>query len=275
MRIDLLFLSCNRLHYLKHSIPALLADPTEEFALTIWDNASTDGSREFLEAVKDPRIVKKVLSPENVPPRLVLNQALEESSADLFGLVADDLLVTPGWSRILGTAHAEVPEFGRISCWHFAREEYDGQRARHKMQTFGRHQILRHPWTNGCGLSKLKAMRDVGLVRPGEAENDYWTRVALRGYVNGFYYPLVLVEHMDYPWSPHFAFADRFEEWLGQSSAARHNGIRAMGDAQAWHRMVIRNLLDEPWQVEQYVGWRALLKRGRHRIHRMLMHSRY
>jgi hypothetical protein len=26
VRIDLLFLSCNRLHYTKHSMPALLAD---------------------------------------------------------------------------------------------------------------------------------------------------------------------------------------------------------------------------------------------------------
>lgn len=275
MRIDLLFLSCNRLHYTKYSMPALLADPSEEFSLTIWDNGSTDGSREFLEAVKDPRIVKKVFSPKNVGAYPVLSQAIAESSADLIGFVADDLLVTPGWSRILAAAHAEVPDFGRLSCWHLAPEEFDYERARHKMQTFGRHQILRHPWTNGCGLSKLKALRDVGPLRPGESENAYWTRIALGGYVNGFYYPLIPVEHMDYPWSTYFVFAGRFEEWLKQSSAARLNGIRTMEDAKAWHCVVLNNLLDEPWDARQYVGWRATVRRGKDKMRRMLTGSRF
>lgn len=275
MKIDLLFLSCNRLHYTKYSMPSLLADPSEEFSLTIWDNASTDGSREFLESVQDRRIVKKVFSPENIPPCQVINKAIEASSAELIGFVADDLLVTPGWVHTLSTAHADVPEFGRLSCWHMAKEEFDTQRAAHKIQTFGRHQILRHPWTNGCGLSKLKAIRDAGPIRPGETEHGYWTRIALLGYVNGFYCPPIPVEHMDYPWSPYFVFAGRFEEWLKQSSAARINGIRTMQDAKAWHSVVIKNLLDEPWQAEHYVGWRAILRRGKSKMRRVLTGSRH
>jgi len=269
MRIDLLFLSCNRLHYTKHSIPALLADPSEEFSLTIWDNASTDGSRELLESVKDPRIVKKVFSPENISPYHVINNAIEASSADLIGFVSDDILVTPGWTHTLRLAHAEVPEFGRLSCWHLAPEEFDYERARHKMQAFGRHQILRHPWTNGCGLSKLKAIRDVGPIRPGEHENDYWTRIALAGYVNGFYYPPIPVEHMDYPWSRYCVFAGRFEDWLKQSWSARINGIRTVEDAKAWHRIVLDNLLDDPWDAKHYIGWRAVLRRGKSRMRRV------
>ena len=275
MNIDLLFLSCNRLHYTKYSMPALLADSSEEFSLTIWDNGSTDGSREFLEAVKDARIVKKVFSPKNVGPYPVLIQAIAESSADLIGFVSDDLLVTPGWSRILAAAHADVPEFGRLSCWHMAMDEFDYDRARHKIHTFGRHQLLRHPWTNGCGLTKLKAIRDIGTLRQGESEHTYWTRMALAGYVVGFYYPLIPVEHMDYPWSKYFVFADRFDEWLKQSSAARLHGIRNMEDANAWHRVVVSNLLDDPWQAEQYVGWRAKVRRGKDKIRRVITGSRF
>jgi len=273
MKIDLLFLSCNRLHYTRYSMPALLADPSEEFSLTIWDNGSIDGSREFLDAVKDPRIVKKVFSPKNIGAYPVLSQAIAESHADLIGFVSDDLLVTPGWTRILAAAHAEVPEFGRLACWHLGPEEFDYERASHKMQTFGRHQILRHPWTNGCGLSKLKAIQDVGSFRPGESEDAYWTRIALRGHVNGFYYPLIPVEHMDYPWSKYFVFSGRFEEWLKQSWAARLNGIRTLEDAKAWHRVVLKNLLDEPWDARQYVGWRGIVRRGKDKMRRMLTGS--
>jgi glycosyltransferase involved in cell wall biosynthesis len=275
MKIDLLFLSCNRLHYTKHSIPALLADPSEEFSLTIWDNGSTDGSREFLESVQDSRIVKKVLSPTNVGAYPVVNQALKDSSADLIGFVADDLLVTPGWTRIIGTAHAEIPELGRIACWHFAPEEFDYERAKHKIQTFGRHKLLRHPWTNGCGLTKMEAIRKVGLLRPNETESAYWRRIALDGYVVGYYYPLVLVEHMDYPWSPYFPYKDDLDKWFKNSSTARQHGVRTMADAKAWHRRILTTVLDGPWDVKYYVGLRGKLRRGKDRLRRTLTGSRF
>jgi glycosyltransferase involved in cell wall biosynthesis len=273
MKIDLLFLSCNRLHYTRHSIPALLADPSEEFSLTIWDNGSTDGSREFLESVQDSRIVKKVLSPTNVGAYPVVNHAIKDSSADLIGFIADDLLVTPGWTRTLGAAHSEVPEFGRISCWHFALEEFDYERAKHKIQTFGRHQLLRHPWTNGCGLVKVSILREVGLMRAEEGESAYWRHVALRGYVNGYYYPLIPVEHMDYPWSRYFPHNDHLDEWFKNSSTARQHGVRTLEDAKTWHQKILMTVLDGPWDVKYYVGWRGKLRHGKDKLRRALTGS--
>ena len=49
MGIDLVFITYNRLDYTKKSLASILADPTEEFNLYIWDNASTDGTREYLK----------------------------------------------------------------------------------------------------------------------------------------------------------------------------------------------------------------------------------
>jgi hypothetical protein len=68
MKVDLLYLTRNRLSYARHSLPTLLADHEEEFTLTIWDNGSSDGTRGFFESIEDPRIVKKVFSPEDIPP---------------------------------------------------------------------------------------------------------------------------------------------------------------------------------------------------------------
>jgi GT2 family glycosyltransferase len=44
MAIDLVFINYNRLAYIKFALPALLADPVEEFYLTIWDNGSTEAT---------------------------------------------------------------------------------------------------------------------------------------------------------------------------------------------------------------------------------------
>lgn len=275
MKVDLIFLSYNRLHYTMNSIPALLADPSEEFSLTIWDNASTDGSREYLEAINDSRIVKKVFSPKNIGSYAVYNQAIRESSADLLGLVADDFLVTPGWTRILSEAHAEIPEFGRLSCWHFAEDTFNYQRAKHKIQTFGRHKVLRHPWTNGCGLTKTRMLHEFGLMQANEGESAYWRRVALAGYVVGYYCPPILVEHMDYPWASHFPFTNSFDEWVRQSSMPKTLGFKNMEDAKIWHQHVLDNILDGPWDAKNYVGWRGRLQREKDRLRRMLTGSRY
>ena len=49
MNIHLVFITYNRLHYTKLALASVLADPGEEFSLTIWDNASTDGTVEYLK----------------------------------------------------------------------------------------------------------------------------------------------------------------------------------------------------------------------------------
>lgn len=262
MKIDLIFVSYNRLVYTKLALESVLADPTEEFSLTIWDNASTDGTREYLSSIDDPRIVKKVFSRENVHVYGAVKEVFSKSSADLVGIVANDFLVTPGWTRILAKAHADVPEFGKLSCWHLGPEFFDEARARHKIQKFGQHQVLRHPWTDGCGLVKLKTLRELGFggIGHGLGGTDFDRRMALRGYINGFYYPLVYVEHMDYPWSEHNAFSDRFEEALEMSATAKSHGIRTVDDAKAWHQVVVSNILDDPWDIKYYVGWRNKIR---------------
>jgi len=52
MTIDLVFITYNRLDYTKLALASVLADPTEEFSLTIWDNASTDGTVEYIKPRK-------------------------------------------------------------------------------------------------------------------------------------------------------------------------------------------------------------------------------
>jgi len=275
MKIDMLFITYNRLPYVRISLPSLLAASRDDFALTIWDNGSTDGTREYLSSVRDPRIIRTVLSRENVKLHGAVNDVVSKSKADLFGIVFDDFILTPGWTTILAKAHADVPEFGLIECWYFGPDEFDYQRCKQKIQTFGAHQVLRHPWNGvGAGLVKVKTMREVGPLESSRTTN-YWVRMAQKGYVNGWYYPLVYAEHFDYPWSKHFPYADRFDEWLAKCSTAQHQGIRSFEDAKAWHQIVMSNILDDPWDVKYYVGWRGKLRRGEDKLRRVLTGSRF
>lgn len=268
MKIDLMFLTCNRLDYTKLSLPALLSDPNEEFSLVIWDNGSTDGTKELISSLEDQRITRKVLSKENIGAVPAINEVLFNSSADLIGVVSDDLLVTPGWTRPIAQAHADVPEFGMIACWHLGIEHFDEARARHKIQRFGRHQVLRHPWTNGgAGLIKLKTLRQIGLF--GADWGGYWIRVARKGYINGYYYPLIPVEHMDYPWSPYYTLSGKADGEIG-GSTYKKIGIRTLEDAKVRHQFVVKNILDDPWDAKYYTGWRRLFRRIRIKARKLL-----
>lgn len=267
MKIDLIFIAYNRLEYTKLALQSVLADPTEEFCLTIWDNGSTDGTRDYLSSVDDARIVKKVFARENVGLRGAVNDLFTKSSADLVGIIPNDLLLAAGWTRPLAQAHADVPQFGMIGCWHLGPEFFDEARASHKIQRFGRHRVLRHPWTGGgAGLVKLKTVRECGPLESNGTTN-YWNRMALKGYVNGYYFPLIYVEHMDYPWSEHYAFSRRLQEGIEMSITYKSRGIRTLDDAKAWHQAVVRNILDDPWDVKYHVGWRNKLRRIRRRLH--------
>lgn len=65
MLISLVIPTHNRLEYTQKTIPRLLEDPTEEFELYLWDNASTDETAEYLKSLDDPRIMAVHISKTN------------------------------------------------------------------------------------------------------------------------------------------------------------------------------------------------------------------
>ena len=80
MTVDLIFITYNRLAYTKLALASVLQDPAEEFRLTIWDNASTDGTREFLrDELRDPRVQKVVLSETNVGQVAAVNEVSRDA----------------------------------------------------------------------------------------------------------------------------------------------------------------------------------------------------
>ena len=262
--IHLVMMTYNRLDYTREALPALLADPEEDFVLTIWDNGSTDGTREFIRQVSDPRVVEVVLSDENKGQAYVTNKIWEDSEADLVGKVDNDCVVTPGWTRPLARAHADLPELGVVGCWHFFAQDFDLGRARHKIQRFGDHQIFRHPWIDGSALLvKRKVFLEYAPCREEEYLSGFWTRLALDGYVNGFYYPLILQDHLDDPLHPRCMIRDAhgFAEHRAITQGLKAKRYDDPEGRLRWRREIVRNLLDDPYDPRYYAPWRARWRR--------------
>lgn len=273
MTIDLVFITYNRLEYTKLALASLLADSTEEFSLTIWDNASTDGTVEYMKKeVNDPRIADIIFSKENVGQLAAMNKVWGRSKADLLGKLDNDCLVTPGWTRILAEAHNDIPNLGVVACWHYPPEDFDYERAKHKIQRFGKHQILRHPWICGTGfILKRDTFKKLGPIS-GKATTKYWLKMAMAGYINGFYYPPVHQEHMDDPKSKHSMLKDEESYQAAKKVTFSLNlpGLESLADR--WHRRqkILDNLLDDPWDVKYYVGWRRKCRRVKQKLAELL-----
>jgi GT2 family glycosyltransferase len=255
MTIDLAFITYNRLDYTKLALQSVLADCSEAFSLTIWDNASTDGTRDYLKnQVHDPRVKRVILSEENVGQTAAVNRVWADSSADLLGKLDNDCILTPGWTRLLAEAHRDIPELGVVACWHFFPEDFDHQRAQHKIKRYGRHQILRHPWTCGTGLlTKRRVFEELGPMR-GRATTEYWLQMAKAGYVNGFYYPLIHQEHMDDLRSKH--------------CRQRNMSAKEQTEYRLLHERILHTLLTGPYDPAYYEGtrWLSILRRLRKRF---------
>ncbi len=275
MDIHLVFVTYNRLHYSKLALSSVLGDPTEEFSLTIWDNASTDGTVEYLKnKVTDHRIVDIVFSKDNIGQTAAVNEIWSKSKADLFGKLDNDCLMTPGWTKTLVRAYEDIDGLGLIGCWRFPLEDFDENSVRKagKIQTFGKHQILRHPWTCGSGmLIRRETFNEFGPIRAGTT-TKYQLQIALSGYINGYYYPLILQEHMDDLKSKHCLLKDdeSIRKYREVTVVLREHNVRTMKDRWARRRLVLRNLNCGPWDVKYYVGWRGKIRNLRERIHNII-----
>lgn len=122
--IDILFVSKNRLTYVKHSFEALLAHTDWELVnrLYICDDGSTDGTaeylREWLPRLDERGISRRFISTFGGPVaamNLYLDEAQDGELADRFVKIDSDFIVCPGWlEEVLRqmTLHPEFDVFG-------------------------------------------------------------------------------------------------------------------------------------------------------------------
>jgi GT2 family glycosyltransferase len=106
----------NRLHLLRRCVDDVLgraSDATRE--IVIWDNASADGTPEYLDALEDPRL-RIVHHPQNIGTNAYA-PAFAMTTQEYLVELDDDVIEAPvGWDRQMLDAFRRIPRMGYLSA---------------------------------------------------------------------------------------------------------------------------------------------------------------
>jgi GT2 family glycosyltransferase len=96
---SIIIVSYNNLALTKLCLASVLRHTTGSFEVIVVDNASTDTTPEFLQALAraQPEKVRVLLQDENLGFARANNLALAQARSDLFVLLNNDAIVTPDW----------------------------------------------------------------------------------------------------------------------------------------------------------------------------------
>jgi len=114
--IAIVVLTHNRVHLLRKCVENVLqsvSPSTRE--IVIWNNGSTDGTREYLDALLDPRIAV-VHSEANVGMNGYARAFALTSAEYLLELDDDVVDAPPGWDAVLLNAFRRLPTIGYLSA---------------------------------------------------------------------------------------------------------------------------------------------------------------
>lgn len=208
--VDILYLTYNRLAYTKVTLPALIENAGADFALTIVDNGSTDGTVEYLAEFsrRHPKQIKHTYFLEkNMGISPPTNAFWRASRAEFLGKVDNDTLVPPNWLKRLLSAHEQSPTLGVIGGFHFNLKYVDVLALEKRVLSVDGVQLIPDAFIGGCCyLFRRSLQRAIGEIPVSHQKTIGWTEyqkeIFVRGYMNGYLYPLLMVEHFDDPLDP-------------------------------------------------------------------------
>jgi GT2 family glycosyltransferase len=259
--VDILTITHDRPRYTRLALGRLLSTCDERARVWIWHNGDDAETLEVVRSfLEHPQVVRFHHSSANVGVAEPTDWLWSNAEADLVGKVDDDCLVPDDWLERLRAAHAELPEIGALACWPFREEDFFPNLARPKINTHGRFQVLRNCWVQGSGyLLKRSCIEEEGPLG-GRTFRVYCTRLALRGWAHGWLFPLVYMDHMDDPRSPHAALERRGAAPGGRSLTARTFDVATPAERVKQIRSVAWWVQTASLDPRAHVGWRARLR---------------
>lgn len=108
--IDILYLASNRLEFTRASMGALLANTDWALvrSITVYDDDSTDGTREYLEALAFP-VPSIFRAGKWGSPVAIMNEFILTQKPAVFAKIDNDTMVPPGWLSACQTLLAQNP----------------------------------------------------------------------------------------------------------------------------------------------------------------------
>jgi GT2 family glycosyltransferase/Flp pilus assembly protein TadD len=187
--VNICIITFNRLNFTKQAIESLLKNTRYPHVITVVDNNSQDGTKEYLEKVKQEGIIKNlVLLDENVGVAKASNLAwkLEPNSKYYLKFDNDIVIQKPDWLSSMVSVIDGIPQLGAIA-YNFEPHSYP-------LTTLNGHscRIKRHSNLGGACILIPRRTRDqlgywcedYGLY--GEEDADYGERIRLKGLLNAY-----------------------------------------------------------------------------------------
>lgn len=219
---EILFLTFNRLHFTRQTLPALLDSCQGDCSVTVIDNASTDGTVDYLTSLSHGRLKQVVLNKTNRGIVQPTRWFWRQSRATYVGKIDNDILVPQGWIQNLVQAHQRIAQLGVVGYCHFRAEDFDPARVAQQVSPMQGAYVRVQPWIGGNYLAK----RAMFITEPGYHQsrrglrkrilcgfNSYQVRLAQKGYIHGYLCDsnkqLHLWEHLDDPRSSHWVYDEQ------------------------------------------------------------------
>ncbi|MCU7519720.1 MAG: glycosyltransferase [Ignavibacteria bacterium] len=116
--VNICMITFNRLEYTKQSIKSIVQYTSFPHVLTVVDNGSTDGTREYLKELKRRGIIKNlILLDSNIGVAKASNLAwLKEPEAEYYLKLDNDIVIQkPNWLREMINAVQKIPTAGAVA----------------------------------------------------------------------------------------------------------------------------------------------------------------
>lgn len=241
-KVDILYITYNRIYSTKLTLPKLLHSTAYPFNLTIVDNGSSDNTVSYLneiyDAYKSKMVIKLLLNNKNEGLSKPTNDFWSRSEADLVGKIDNDILVEDGWLDKLVTAHKKVPDLAVIGGFHFPIQIFNYNKCKKNIYQYNNIQIIRQPYIGGNYIAKRNIILKNGFLQEEEVNQfklggwtGYQQVLTSKGYIIGYYYPLIYFEHI------HNASDTYFKQVRGMS---RHKYLQ-------WEKKDGKRLLNRKW----------------------------
>lgn len=258
--IDILMITYNRAYYTNLSLSRLLDSCDENMRVWIWQNGTDPETLEVVKNLADhPSVYEFHISKENKKLNEPTNWLWQNAKGEYLSKVDDDCLVPDGWAQTLKKVHEDNPKFGVIGCWHFREEDFIPELANKKIMSFNNgHQLMRNCWLGGSGyLMKRECFRDFGVLKQKDTFTSYCINLALKGWINGWYYPFIYQEHMDDPRSLHTQLKTQEDFNKFKPLTAINFGENNLDEWKERFSRSSRHLQSASYDPKMYTGWRT------------------
>lgn len=210
--ITVLMVTFNRLEYTQQAIAALFASDCPNLNIVIWDNCSSDGTRQWLmDKVDNDNRVSLLLSSRNVGCTHPMNVVWGSARTPLLAKVDNDTLIPPDLLSKLATFHTSHSNLGVVSGCHFRPEDTGLSQQSMKCDDGPDekdNEILQTAHVGGCAVMIRRSLfAEFGPIfcQRFSSEDPYlesgWTdyqeRIHRAGFINGYPLPLIFVDHME------------------------------------------------------------------------------